>query len=125
MKLSISWKKIALYLFSGLFLSPCGFFISCGPSTSHLDSDEAKIGAFEEDFGVPLDYESAIVYGMGHEIGRRANPGTTVDQLVQTARQASTGVPQFRKVMEAGVRDGLEGRPNRIEGVKFDKSHTP
>jgi len=126
MKQTITWKTLLCpWLFFMLALSPCGFLVSCGSSTSELDSNEAKIKAFEDDFGVPLDNESAVVYGMGHAIGRRANPGTTVDQLIQVARQASTGVPQFRKVMEAGVRDGLEGRPSRIEGVDFGKSHTP
>lgn len=118
-------RQLCSCLFSMLFPSACGFLISCGPTTSHLDSNEAKIRAFEDDLGVPLDYESAVVYAMGYEIGRRANPGTTVDQLVQIARQTSTGVPQFRKVSEAGMRDGLERRTSRIEGVKFDKSYNP
>ncbi len=98
------------------------YFVSSKPEEI-IKSKEFR--AFEDDFGVPLDYESATVYAMSHEIGKRANPGTTLDQLLKTARQASTGTPQFRKVMEAGIRDGLEGRPNRIEGVNLDKSYTP
>lgn len=104
-----------------LAISSCGYLVSCGSSTSQLDSNEAKIRAFESEFGVPLDAEAAVVYSMAYEIGSRANPGTTVGHLIEIARQGSVGVPKFRKILEAGVRDGFEGKPNRINGVRFDK----
>ncbi len=120
---------LAFIIMVGIFSVIFGGASGGGNSHKHGAVETVQRGgelgrSFLAEFGVELDQEVAVVYGMGYSMGanftRTPSPGE-IEQMVEAAFRKNPDLRQgLDRLMAAGVNDGLAGRPNRLEGVNFD-----